>query len=200
MDPHHRKIDLQSPSDLTYLLSNIHAAAQQKLDQAIPPSAAPNGEDDAFRTKVEHLVHQHQRPRRLPSLLSLPNPNPAPKPTNPTTRAVSRLHALYAQLELETARVAELRREAPAAAAKAYMDRLNQELEEEEEVVERLREKVRAEASVGVEMEGVGLERAEDVRRTWEGALEGLTGLGRVTETVARCERAERAAEVVEGM
>lgn len=80
------------------------------------------------------------------------------------------------------------------------MDRLNQELEEEEEAVERLREKVRAEASVGVEMEGVGLERAEDVRRTWEGALEGLTGLGRVTETVARCERAERAAEVVEGM
>ncbi|SLM37129.1 Kinetochore Mis14 [Lasallia pustulata] len=215
MDPHHRKIDLQSPSDLTYLLSNIHAAAQQKLDQAIPPSAAPNGEDDAFRTKVEHLVHQYiTRTLTLalpslsingldasPSLLSLPNPNPTPETHEPyDPRLVSRLHALYAQLELETARVAELRREAPAAAAKAYMDRLNQELEEEEEAVERLREKVRAEASVGVEMEGVGLERAEDVRRTWEGALEGLTGLGRVTETVARCERAERAAEVVEGM
>lgn len=113
---------------------------------------------------------------------------------------VSRLHALYAQLESETARVAELRREAPAAAAKAYMDRLNKEIDAEEEVLEGLREKVRSEGSGGIEMEGVGLERAEEVRATWEGAMEGLARLGRVTETVARCERAARAAEVVEGM
>ena len=57
MDAHHRKIDLQSPQDLTYLLSNIRNAAQQKLDLHIPPSAAPKGED-AFRTKVEELVYQ----------------------------------------------------------------------------------------------------------------------------------------------
>ena len=81
------------------------------------------------------------------------------------------------------------------------MERLNKEMDAEEEAVEKLRERVRAEGSVGmVEMEGVGLERAEEVRGTWEGAVEGLAGLGRVTETVARCERAGRAAEVVEGM
>ena len=96
--------------------------------------------------------------------------------------------------------MAELRREAPAAAAKVYMERLKKEMDAEEEALESLREKVRAEQSGGMEMEGVGLERAEDVRATWEGALEGLAGLGRVTETVARCERAARAAEVVEGM
>ena len=58
MDPHHRKIDLQSAQDLTYLHNNIKNAAVQKLDQAIPLSAAPKGEDDAFRLKVEELVHQ----------------------------------------------------------------------------------------------------------------------------------------------
>jgi kinetochor protein Mis14/NSL1 len=57
MDAHHRKIDLQSPADLTYLLNNIKAAAQQKLDLAIPPSAAPEGED-AYRSKVEELVQE----------------------------------------------------------------------------------------------------------------------------------------------
>ena len=57
MDAHHRKIDLQSPSDLTYLLNNIRTAARQKIDLAIPPSAAPDGED-AYRLKVEELVHE----------------------------------------------------------------------------------------------------------------------------------------------
>lgn len=57
METHHRKIDLQSQSDLTYLLNNIKAAAQEKLDLAIPPSAAPEGED-AYRTKVEELVQE----------------------------------------------------------------------------------------------------------------------------------------------
>ena len=54
---HHRKIDLQSPSDLTYLHENIKQAAREKIDLAIPPSAAPAGED-AYRSKVEQLVNE----------------------------------------------------------------------------------------------------------------------------------------------
>ena len=96
--------------------------------------------------------------------------------------------------------MAELRREAPAAAARAHIESLKKELKAEEEALESLQEQVKAEQGVKVEMEGVGLERAEVVTRSWEGALEGLVGLGRVTETVARCERAGRAAEAVEGM
>lgn len=56
-DSHHRKIELQAPADLTYLLSNIRASAQQKLDSAFPPSAAPKGEEDAMRAKVEELIN-----------------------------------------------------------------------------------------------------------------------------------------------
>ena len=36
---HHRKIELQSPLDLTYLQANLSTAAQQKLDLYFPPTA-----------------------------------------------------------------------------------------------------------------------------------------------------------------
>ena len=68
MDAHHRKIDLQSPSDLIYLFNNIKTAARQKMDLAIPPSAAPEGED-AYRSKVEELV---QKVRFYSALLNSP--------------------------------------------------------------------------------------------------------------------------------
>ena len=73
MDAHHRKIDLQSPSDLTYLLDNIKAAAQQKIDLAIPRSAAPEGED-AYRSRVEELVQEVLGPASVPLLCSSDRP------------------------------------------------------------------------------------------------------------------------------
>ena len=102
MDPHHRKIDLQSPQDLNYLLSNIKAAAQQKLDLHISPSADPKGEDP-FRTKVEELVHQvtgiskllpcHSQRTPICSVLDIPSSSyptdyfPTPvHPPNPLAR------------------------------------------------------------------------------------------------------------------
>lgn len=39
-DPHHRKIELQSPHDLTYLQANLIASAKEKLDLHFPLSAA----------------------------------------------------------------------------------------------------------------------------------------------------------------
>ncbi|KAL8989489.1 MAG: hypothetical protein Q9177_001628, partial [Variospora cf. flavescens] len=59
MDPHHRKIDLQSPADLTYLQTNIQLSAQQKLELAIPASANPAGASDAFRPQVQRLVQDY---------------------------------------------------------------------------------------------------------------------------------------------
>ncbi|KAI1612504.1 hypothetical protein EDD37DRAFT_309830 [Exophiala viscosa] len=41
-NPHHRKIELQTPDDLTYLHANLIASAQQKLDLHFPPSAIQN--------------------------------------------------------------------------------------------------------------------------------------------------------------
>lgn len=58
----HRKIELQSPADLTYLIANVTKAAREKLDQHLPPDAVPEGED-AMRKRVEQLVDDVQPPR-----------------------------------------------------------------------------------------------------------------------------------------
>lgn len=51
----HRKVELQSPKDLSYLIANVQRAARTKVDKHLPPDAAPDGED-AMRKRVEQLV------------------------------------------------------------------------------------------------------------------------------------------------
>lgn len=53
----YRKIELQAPADLTYLIANISRAARDKIDKHLPPDAAPEG-DDAMRRRVEQLVDE----------------------------------------------------------------------------------------------------------------------------------------------
>ncbi|KAK3061626.1 hypothetical protein LTR53_019712, partial [Teratosphaeriaceae sp. CCFEE 6253] len=48
----HRKVELQAPADLTYLIANVSRAAREKLDKHLPPDASPAGED-AMRQRVE---------------------------------------------------------------------------------------------------------------------------------------------------
>lgn len=54
MAEHHRKIELQSPDDLQYLISNIQRAAKEKIDKDLPPIEG----EDRMRTKVEELVQE----------------------------------------------------------------------------------------------------------------------------------------------
>ena len=49
----HRKIELQSPDDLQYLVSNIRRAANEKIDKDWPPIEG----EDKIRERVEELVH-----------------------------------------------------------------------------------------------------------------------------------------------
>ena len=78
-NPHHRKIDLQSPADLLFLQRNLSHAATQKLDLHFPPKhayathipldgqAAQDEPAEAFtqqdpmRARVEDLVHEFMR-------------------------------------------------------------------------------------------------------------------------------------------
>lgn len=61
MDPSsgHRKIELQAPEDLSFLVANVRRAAQARLDEAFPPAAGPGtaGEDE-LRTQIEKLVQE----------------------------------------------------------------------------------------------------------------------------------------------
>lgn len=60
METTHRKIELQSPLDLTYLHSNATHAAREKIDLHFPPSAAPEStDDDVMKTRVEELVNEY---------------------------------------------------------------------------------------------------------------------------------------------
>ena len=73
MDSTHRKIELQSPADLSYLISNASLAARQRIDTHFPPSSnqqtatntnpAPNGgsakPEFDLRKRVEELVQAY---------------------------------------------------------------------------------------------------------------------------------------------
>ncbi|KAL1873904.1 hypothetical protein Daus18300_003776 [Diaporthe australafricana] len=59
MDGAHRKIELQSPEDLTFLINNVRRAAEEHINAAFPPV---DGQDDAgagedeLRVRIEKLV------------------------------------------------------------------------------------------------------------------------------------------------
>src|SRR5687768_10505523 len=53
----HRKIELQAPEDLSYLISNVRRAAQERIDEAFPPASRSHGEEDELRSQIEALVN-----------------------------------------------------------------------------------------------------------------------------------------------
>jgi len=57
----HRKVELQSPADLAYLIANVSRAARTKIDTHLPPDAAPESGEDALRRRVEALVEEYIR-------------------------------------------------------------------------------------------------------------------------------------------
>lgn len=74
MAEHHRKIELQSPDDLQYLISNVRRAANEKIDKDLPPIEG----EDKMRTRVEKLVQEVCLfPSSIPIphvILSIPSP------------------------------------------------------------------------------------------------------------------------------
>lgn len=57
--PHHRKVELQSNADLSFLYTNALALSREKLDQVYPPSANDNADEpDPLKTRVNELVEE----------------------------------------------------------------------------------------------------------------------------------------------
>ncbi|XXH01747.1 26S proteasome regulatory subunit 6B [Hypoxylon texense] len=61
MEEAQRKIELQAPDDLSYLLANVRRAAAARLDEAFPPvdGADAAAGDDELRTRIEKLVDEY---------------------------------------------------------------------------------------------------------------------------------------------
>lgn len=57
MDGAHRKVELQSPEDLTFLINNVRRAAEEHVNAAFPPvdDAQDEGADE-LRVRIEKLV------------------------------------------------------------------------------------------------------------------------------------------------
>ena len=109
-----------------------------------------------------------------------------------------RLRTLYTEFDTQSTRIAELRRDAPGAAARGYVERLEAELKREEDLEKERKSK---NANVGVENLDIGIrKRPDDMKGMWGKGTKGLVELGKIPGTLAKLERAEKAVEVVKGM
>lgn len=63
-----RKIEVQSPDDIRFLLDNLSRAAREKIDLHLPPGTAER--DDGLRKRVEEMVFEVSPPPPLDSPLA----------------------------------------------------------------------------------------------------------------------------------
>ncbi|KAI1634527.1 hypothetical protein F4809DRAFT_618105 [Biscogniauxia mediterranea] len=219
----HRKIELQAPEDLAYLLANVRRAAAARLDEAFPPVDGAQGEDE-LRTRIEALVEEY-----ITQTFTLAAPNLsinglpvepsqflspsgdgssfASDPTRPDevyepfdARKRARVEDLTREEEDLLRDIAALKKSVPAAAAAAWAEAARRGVGEDERALASMNGVVIAEQREGEE-EGKGvkkLERQDDVERSYGAAVRGLGRLKReMPSVVARMERARGAGEYV---
>jgi hypothetical protein len=89
----HRKIELQSPEDLAYLIANVRRAATERLHEAFPPVEGTVGTDE-LRLKIEQLVDEvgFQSPFFLFNLCSRCSRQPILVLRKPLTRVILVVH------------------------------------------------------------------------------------------------------------
>jgi kinetochor protein Mis14/NSL1 len=217
MDAEHRKIELQAPTDLTYLASKIRTLARQKLDLHLP-SQHDTAEPDELRKQVEDLVDAF-----VAQVLSGMRHNISINGIDVVRRCVvdgeegeeeiaiegmeepsvaeveeyeafdeklrGKLAAATQKRDDLISKISQHRRTTPALAARSFEQQFSREMEELERAgTEAERLGVRGAAE---EVVGVlGLKRKREVERSWERAVEGLGRLnGGLPETRARLER-----------
>jgi kinetochor protein Mis14/NSL1 len=210
METQHRKIELQSPSDLTFLTSQIRTAAREKLDLHLPP-VSDSSEPDELRRQVEDLVDAFvaQVLAGMKGNISINGMDvegaiDGEGTVEATMEGVEReefepfdeklrgkVGSAIARRDALVGKISAHRRTTGEAAAKAFQ----QQFERENEVVAKqvVVEGEEGDMDIaGVDIAGVdALEREEEVRRNWERAVEGLGRLNKgLPETRARLERA----------
>ncbi|KAK0384579.1 hypothetical protein NLU13_8665 [Sarocladium strictum] len=206
-----RKIELQSPDDLSYLIANVRAAAATRLNEAFPHVDGQAGEDD-LRDEIERLVNEY-----IENTFSLAAPNltinglPVPpsiisstsSASEPTyepfdTRKRQRLADLTTQEEKLLEEVASLKRTVPALAATRREHAMNDALKRDDDDLRKRLQEVKGEAQAEKGLPVDELERQEGMEEGWRGAVEGLGRLKReMPAVVAKMERARVAGEYV---
>jgi kinetochor protein Mis14/NSL1 len=208
MESEHRKIELQSPGDLTFLTSQLRTAARQKLDLHLPP-VSDTSEPDELRRQVEALVDDFvaqvlagirnnvsingidvvQRGREGDETEGVVDEGEGVSLVEKEEyeafdeKLRGNLSSAVAKRDNLVKGISQHRRTTPSAAAAAFQRQFERENEAllQAQVVEQDMDV----ASVD------GLERHEEMQRNWERAVQGLVQLDKgLPETRARLERA----------
>ncbi|KAK7966826.1 uncharacterized protein PG986_001103 [Apiospora aurea] len=167
---HQRKIELQSPEDLAFLLANVRRAATARIDEAFPPVEGAQGEDE-LRTRIEQLINEYiQKTFEL----AAPNLSINGMPVDPTqlssnatysssgnpaepevvytpfdARKRARVEELTREEEDLLRDIAHLKKTVPGAAAAAWVTGVQAGIKADEEALEALKaadEQAQAEA------------------------------------------------------
>ncbi|KAG8670097.1 hypothetical protein FPOAC2_09436 [Fusarium poae] len=206
-----RKIELQAPEDLSYLIANVRRAATERLNEAFPPVEGADGEDE-LRNQIEELVNEY-----IDKTFSLASPNLSinglpvvantflsETPAEPEevyepfdTRKRRRVADLITQEEKLLEDVAALKRSVPAIAAANQAEQLHDSLKRDDDMLEARKKQFAAEAAE-IELNVQPLERQNGVEAGFRDAVEGLGRLKReMPAVVAKMERARVAGEYV---
>ncbi|KAI1348991.1 hypothetical protein F5Y01DRAFT_290532 [Xylaria sp. FL0043] len=151
-----RKIELQAPEDLAYLIANVRRAATARIDEAFPP--VDDSTEDELRTRIEELVNEYivktfslAAPNLtingLPvdasqflsdassSLANSTEPEEVFEPFDARKRA--RVEALTAEEEDLLRDIAHLKKSVPGAVAGAWAEASRKGIKEDEEALEK---------------------------------------------------------------
>ncbi|KAK5625291.1 hypothetical protein RRF57_001006 [Xylaria bambusicola] len=150
-----RKIELQVPEDLAYLVANVRRAATARIDEAFPP--VDDSTEDELRTRIEELVNEYiiktfslAAPNLtingLPvdpsqflsegSLTTSSEPEEVFEPFDARKRA--RVEALTAEEEDLLRDIAHLKKSVPGAVAGAWAEASRKGIKEDEEALEKV--------------------------------------------------------------
>ncbi|KAH8880370.1 hypothetical protein GQ53DRAFT_543469 [Thozetella sp. PMI_491] len=215
----HRKIELQDPEDLTFLINNVRRAAADSINAAFPPVEGAEGEVDELRVRIEELVNEY-----IARTFTLAAPNLAINgmPVDPAPflsgdveamtpeehfeafdgRKRQRVEELAREEEDLLREIAALKRRVPKNTADAYAESTRAGVAADAEAADVARDRVRDAASqramLGKDGRQVGLPRQAEVERAFADAVATLERLKRdMPATVAKMERARVAGEYV---
>ncbi|KAK4124484.1 hypothetical protein N657DRAFT_644722 [Parathielavia appendiculata] len=210
MDPAaHRRIELQSPEDLTYLVDNVRRAAADSINTAFPPvDNLPDGQEDELRNRIEQLVNDYilktftlAAPNLTINGLPLSNPaalltpsssndrDPATQQRQPRVhyeyepfdpRKRDRIEQLISEEEDLLRSIALLKRRAPQATAARWSDATRAGIDADEELLKLVCERVAEEGSVSGKKALEGMGPLERQEDVEGRWDEAVAGLGRL--------------------
>ncbi|KAI0506534.1 hypothetical protein F5B22DRAFT_623407 [Xylaria bambusicola] len=150
-----RKIELQAPEDLAYLIANVRRAATARIDEAFPP--VDDSTEDELRTRIEEQVNEYiiktfslaapnltinglpVDPSQFLSEASLTTSSEPEEVFEPfDARKRARVEALTAEEEDLLRDIARLKKSVPGAVAGAWAEAARKGVKEDEEALEKV--------------------------------------------------------------